>query len=83
MSYQDDQYNLKDKSNTELHDWIAGYKPGTAEYIAGVEESLRRVARMEELMEKSELPIWKRELTAMAIASLAIVASIIAIVISY
>jgi len=83
MSYQDDQYNLKDKSNTELHDWIAGYKPGTAEYIAGVEESLRRVARMEELMEKSELPIWKRELTAMAIASLAIVAAIIAIVISY
>ena len=83
MSYQDDQYNLKDKSNTELHDWIAGYKPGTAEYIAGVEESLRRVARMEELMEKSELPVWKRELTAMAIASLAIVAAIIAIVISY
>ena len=83
MSYQDDQYNLKDKSNTELHDWIAGYKPGTAEYIAGVEESMRRVARMEELMEKSELPIWKRELTAMAIASLAIVAAIIAIVISY
>lgn len=83
MSYQDDQYNLKDKSNTELHDWIAGYKPGTAEYIAGVEESMRRVARMEELMEKSELPVWKRELTAMAIASLAIVAAIIAIVISY
>ena len=83
MSYQDDQYNLKDKSNTELHDWIAGYKPGTTEYIAGVEESMRRVARMEELMEKSELPVWKRELTAMAIASLAIVAAIIAIVISY
>ena len=83
MSYQDDQYNLKDKSNTELHDWIAGYKLGTAEYIAGVEESMRRVARMEELMEKSELPIWKRELTAMTIASLAIVAAIIAIVISY
>lgn len=83
MSYQDDQYNLKDKSNTELHDWIAGYKPGTAEYIAGVEESMRRVARMEELIEKSELPVWKRELTAMAIASLAIVAAIIAIVISY
>jgi len=83
MSYQDDQYNLKDKSNTELHDWIAGYKPGTAEYIAGVEESMRRVARMEELMEKSELPVWKRELTAMAIASLVIVAAIIAIVISY
>ncbi len=83
MSYQDDQYNLKDKSNTELHDWIAGYKPGTAEYIAGVEESMRRVARMEELMEKSELPVWKRELTAMVIASLAIVAAIIAIVISY
>lgn len=83
MSYQDDQYNLKDKSNTELYGWIAGYKPGTAEYIAGVEESMRRVARMEELMEKSELPIWKRELTAMAIASLVIVVAIIVIVISY
>ena len=83
MPYPDDQYKLKDKSNTQLHEWIAGYKPGTAEYVAGIQESMRRVACIEELMEKNESPIWKRELIAMGIAILALVVAILAIVLSY
>ena len=82
MSYPDDQYKLKDKSNTELHEWMAEYKPGTAEYVAGIEESMRRVACIEELLEKNELPIWRRELIAMGIAILALTVAIIAIVFS-
>ena len=83
MSYPDDQYKLKDKSKTELHKWIAEYKPGAAEYVAGIEESMRRVACIEELLEKNELPIWRRELIAMGIAILALIVAIIAIVFSY
>ncbi len=83
MPYPEDQYKLKDKSNTELHEWIAGYKPGTTEYVAGIQESMRRVACIEELMEKKESPIWKRELIAMGIAVLALIVAIIAIVLSY
>ena len=52
MSYLDDQYELKDKTNAELHNWIALQKKGTKEYVAGIKESMRRVAAMEEEMEK-------------------------------
>ena len=79
----DDQYKLKDKSNTELREWLAEQKPGTDEYIAGEEESMKRVAIIEELIEKSEAPSRKRELIAIGIASVALVVAIIAIVISY
>ena len=57
----DDKYKLADKSNTELRAWIAEHEEDTAEYAAGIEESMRRVAAMEEVMEKNEAPIWKRE----------------------
>lgn len=30
------------------------YKPDTAEYIAGIEESMRRVATIEEILEKKK-----------------------------
>ena len=79
----DDQYKLKDKSNTELREWLTEHKPGTDEYIAGEEESMRRVAIIEELIEKSEAPSRKRELIAIGIAIVALVVAIIAIVISY
>ena len=82
MQYPDDQYKLKEKTNAELHDWIAEYEPGTDEYVTGIQESMRRVVVMEELMEKNEAPIWKRESIAMGIAILTIAVAIIAVVIT-
>lgn len=79
----EDKYNLADKSNTELRAWIAEHEEDTAEYTAGIEESMRRVAAMEEMMEKNEAPIWKREGIALAIAVLALTVTIIYIVLSY
>jgi hypothetical protein len=43
MSYVEDQYELKDKSNAELHNWIALQNQGSKEYVAGIQESMRRV----------------------------------------
>ena len=83
MSYVDDQFELKDKSNAELHDWVALQEPGTTRYAAGIEESMRRVAVMEEEMEKNEAPVWRRESIAMVIAMLAIAIFIIAIVVLF
>ncbi len=48
----EDQYNLKDKSDSELSEWLRKQKPGTNEYIAGEREILRRVAVIEELIER-------------------------------
>ena len=83
MQSPDDSYKLKEKSNAELHEWVAAYKPGTDEYLAGIQESMRRVASLEELIEKSEAPVRKRELVALGIAILALVTAIIAISLSY
>ena len=79
----DDQFQLKDKSNVELHDWVALQESGTLEYKAGIEESMRRVAAMEEVMEKNEAPVWRREAIAMALSVLAIAVTIIIIVLLY
>ncbi len=83
MQYPDDEYKLKEKSDAELHEWVVGYKPGTAEYVAGIEESMRRVACIEELMERNEAPSRKRELIAVGIAILSLAVAIIAIVFAY
>lgn len=77
------QYNLKDKSDNELSEWLRKQKSGTNEYIAGEEETMRRVAVIEEVMEKAEAPSRKREWTAIGIAALALVVAMIAIVLSY
>ena len=79
----DDKYKLKDKSKAELRAWVAEQTHGTDKYNAGIEESMRRVAAIEELMEKKEAPVWRRELIALGIAVLAIVAAIAAIVRMY
>ncbi len=79
----DDQYKLKNKSDTELLEWISEYKTGTAEYNAGIQESIRRVAVIEELIEKTEDPVRKREWIAIGIAILALVVAIVAIVLFY
>lgn len=78
-----DQYKLRDKSNSELRKWIAEHKPDTAEYIAGIEESMRRVATIEEIIEKNQAPICKRECTAAVIAILFIAVTILTIVLAY
>jgi len=83
MPNPDDQYKLKDKSHTELHEWVVGHKPDTAEYVAGIQESMRRVAVIEELMERNEAPSRKRELIAVGIAIVSLVVAITAIVLSY
>ncbi|MFV9616923.1 MAG: hypothetical protein ACNYZG_13275 [Gammaproteobacteria bacterium] len=78
-----DQYKLKDKSNSELRKWVAEHKPVTAEYVAGIEESMRRVATIEEIIEKKEAPVCKRECTAAVIAILFIAVTILTIVLAY
>ena len=78
-----DKYKLKDKSNTDLHDWLIEQNPGTDEYYAGEEESMRRVAYIEEQIEKAEAPSRKRVLIAMRIAIVSLAITIIAIVLSY
>jgi len=67
------QHNLKDKSDTDLHEWIAGHKPDTADYIAGIQELMRR----------NEAPVRKREWFVLSIAFLSLVIAIIAIVLTY
>ena len=48
-----DKYKLKDKSENDLREWLTEQKPGADEYIAGEEELMRRVAVIEEQMEKA------------------------------
>ena len=78
-----DKYKLKDKSENNLRKWLTEQKPGTDEYIAGEEELMRRVAVIEEQMEKAEAPSRKRELIAVSIAIVFLAITIIAIVLSY
>lgn len=76
----EDPYDLNKMSDSELHDWIVANKPGTAEYAAGVRESMRRVAYLEGKMEEAEAPVRKRELIAAAVAIVSIVVAIVATV---
>ena len=79
----EDHYRLKEKSDADLHDWLCGQQPGTAEYNSGVLESMRRVAIIEEALEINEEPVRKRELIAASIAVLSIIMIIIVIVYSF
>ena len=79
----DDRYKLNDKSDAELHAWLAQQKPGTDAYHAGEEEAMRRVARIEELIERSEEPVIKREKIAMFIAIVVLAAFITYTVLTY
>ena len=80
MSYLEDQYELQAKSNAELHQWIALQEPGSKEYVAGIQASMRRVAAMEEAIEKNEEPVWRRESIAMGMSLLAIAVTFIVVV---
>lgn len=65
--------NLKVKTDAELHHWIAGHKPGTDEYIAGIQELMRR----------NETPVRKRELIAIGIAIISIAVAILVVIATY
>ena len=66
-----------------MHEWVAEHKPDTTEYAAGIQESMRRVAVIEELMERDEAPVRKRELIAVSMAIISIAVTIFAIVVTY
>ena len=74
-----DHYKLKEMSDADLHDWVCSHAPGTAEYNSGVLESMRRVAIIEEVIEKNRNPARNREITAVIIAVLSIFLIITAI----
>lgn len=66
----DDPYHLRQKSDHELYEWIAGWKTSTAQYIAGQQEIKRR----------NDKPVSLRSWIAIGIAALALFASILALV---
>ncbi len=68
-----DYYNLKGKSDTELHEWLAGHESKSDEYLAGIEE----------LMERNDAPASRREWIAMSIAVISIAVAVLAIVTLY
>ncbi|NOQ89853.1 MAG: hypothetical protein GQ549_02795 [Gammaproteobacteria bacterium] len=65
-----DQYKLKEKSDAELHGWLAGHESDTPEYLAGIRE----------LMERNDAPVNRREWIAMGAAIISIIVAIIAVV---
>lgn len=69
----DNQYNLKDKSDTELHEWISMHKQRTAKYIAGIQE----------ILERNEAFVRKRELITTGITILFLEVTIIVIASAY
>ena len=78
-----DKYNLKSKTDANLLKWLTEQTPGSEEYIAGEEESIRRIVIIEEKIEKAEAPIRKREFIVVSIAIVTLAFTIIAIVLSY
>ena len=78
-----DRYKLKDKSNTELRDWLSEQTPGSDEYHAGEEESMKRVAVIEEVMEKAEDSSRKRELIAIGVAIVSLVIVMVFVMLSF
>lgn len=68
-----DLYNLEEKTDAELHQWIASHEPGSDRHVEGIQELIRR----------NETPVRKREWIAIGIAIASIAVAIIAIVITY
>jgi len=69
----DDRYNLKGKSDAELHEWLAGHESTSVEYLAGIRE----------LMERNDAPVNRREWIVMGIAIISIAVAMIAVVVMY
>ncbi len=68
-----DRYKLKDKSDAELHGWLAGHDSESDEYFAGIRE----------LMDRNDAPASRREWIAMGIAIVSVTLAIIAVVVLY
>jgi hypothetical protein len=68
-----DRYKLKNKSDSELHQWLAGHESSSVEYLAGIQE----------LMERNDAPANRREWIIMGIAILSIAVAIFIIIVSY
>ena len=68
-----DNYNLKGRSDSELHAWLAGYESTSVEYLAGIQE----------LMEGNDAPVNGREWIAMSLAIISIVVTVIVVVLMY
>lgn len=75
-----DRYKLKEKSDTDLHDWLCQQETGTAKYNSGILESMRRVAIIEEALEEIEKPPRKRIMIAASVAVITIIAAILTII---
>ena len=69
----DNRYNLKDKSDSELHEWLSGHDSDSVEYLAGIQE----------LMERNDAPVNRREWIVMGIAIISIAVAITVIVLTY
>lgn len=65
----DDPHKLQEKSDRELYEWIAGWKPDTHNYIAGQQELKRRNAA------PSEFRAW----LAIGMSGVALIVSVIAL----
>lgn len=68
-----DQHNLREKTDSELHEWLAGHDSTSVEYLAGIQE----------LMERNDAPVNRREWIVMGIAIVATVVGIVAVIIMY
>ena len=68
-----DRYNLKVKSDSELHGWLAGHDSESDEYFAGIRE----------LMERNDAPASRREWIVMGIAIVSVALATIAVVVLY
>ncbi len=68
-----DLYRLKGKSDAELHKWLAGHESTSVEYLAGIQE----------LMDRNDAPVNRREWIAISIAIISIAVTIFAIIVLY
>ena len=68
-----DRHNLRAKTDSELHEWLAGHDSDSVEYLAGIQE----------LMERNDAPVNRREWIVMGIAIVATAVAIFAVVIMY
>ena len=65
----DDLFGLRRMSDKELYGWIAGFKPSTEQYIAG----------MQELRRREKVPVNIRSWVAIGISLLSLIIAAIAL----
>ena len=76
-----DKFNLKQKSDSELYDWLSLQEHGSEEYNAGIRETMERIAIAEEEVERND-PVLRREFIAMGIAIVALAIAMVVIVVT-